>query len=51
MHFGGRWVIMPDVQEVKHIKNAKNKVITANATDQNKETTNESFMGVVANVT
>ena len=50
MRFGGRWAIKPDVQEVKHIKNAKNKAITANASDQNNETTNESFMGIVANV-
>ena len=40
-----------DAQETKHIKDAKNKVITANASDQNNETTNESFMGIVANAT
>jgi len=40
-----------DAQEAKHIKDAKNKVITANASDQNNETTNESFMGIVANAT
>ena len=54
MRFGGRWAAKPDVQEAKHIKdakNAKNKVITANASDQNNETTNESFMGIVANAT
>ena len=40
-----------DAQEAKYIKDAKNKVTTANASDQNNETTNESFMGIVANVT
>ena len=51
MRFGGRWAVKPDVQEAKYIKDAKNKVITANTTDQNNETTNESFMGIVANAT
>jgi len=37
---------MPDVQEVKHIKNAKNKVSTANASDKNKGTINKSLMGI-----
>ena len=49
--FGGRWAIMPDVQEVKHIKNAKNKVSTVNASDKNKGTINKSLMSIVANVT
>ena len=35
----------------KNIKDAKNKVITANTSDRNNETTNESFMGIVANAT
>lgn len=51
MRFGGRWAVKPDVQEAKYIKDAKNKVITANTTDQNNETANESFMGIVANAT
>ena len=51
MRFGGRWAIKPDVQEVKHIKNAKNKVSTANASDKNKGTINKSLMSIVANVT
>ena len=41
----------PDVQEVKHIKNAKNKVSTVNASDTNKGTINKSLMSIVANVT
>ena len=40
-----------DVQEKKYIKDAKKKLVTANTTDQNNETTNESFMGIVANAT
>ena len=51
MRFGGRWAAKPDVQEAKHIKDAKKKMVTANASDQNNETTNESFMGIVANAT
>ena len=51
MRFGGRWAVKPDAQEAKYIKDAKNKAITANASDQNNETTNESFMGIVANAT
>ena len=51
MHFGGRWVIMPDVQEAKHIGMDKDYVGEANSSDQVNETTNESFMGIVANVT
>ena len=51
MRFGGRWAAKPDVQEAKYIKDAKKKMVTANASDQNNETTNESFMGIVANAT
>ena len=40
-----------DAQEAKYIEDAENKAITANASDQNNETTNESFMGIVANAT
>ena len=40
-----------DAQEAKYIMDAENKAITANASDQNNETTNESFMGIVANAT
>ena len=51
MRFGGRCAVKPDVQEAKYIKDAKKKMVTANASDQNNETTNESFMGIVANAT
>ena len=40
-----------DAQEAKYIMDAENKVITANTSDRNNETTNESFMGIVANAT
>ncbi len=50
MRFGGRWAIKLGVQEAKHIKNAKNKVSTANASDKNKGTINKSLMSIVANV-
>ena len=40
-----------DAQEAKYIMDAKKKMVTANASDQNNETTNESCMGIVANAT
>ena len=40
-----------NIQEEKNILYADKKAVTANASDQNNETTNESFMGIVANVT
>ena len=40
-----------DVQETKYIDMAKDNVDEANSSDQANETTNESFMGIVANVT
>ena len=51
MHFGGRWAIKFGVQEAKHIGMDKDNVGEANSSDQANETTNESFMGIVANVT
>ena len=40
-----------NIQEEKNILYADKKAVTANASDQNNETTNESFMGIVANAT
>jgi len=40
-----------DVQEKKYINKAKNNVDETNSSDQANGTTNESFMGIVANVT
>ena len=40
-----------NIQEEKNILYADKKAVTANASDQNNETINESFMGIVANAT
>jgi len=40
-----------DAQEKKYIDMAKDNVDETNSSDQANETTNESFMGIVANVT
>ena len=40
-----------DVQETKYIDMAKDNVDEANSSDQANETTNKSFMGIVANAT
>ena len=40
-----------NVQEAKYIDMAKDNADETNRSDQDNETTNESFMGIVANVT
>ena len=40
-----------DAQEKKYIDMAKDNVDETNSSDQANETTNDSFMGIVANVT
>ena len=40
-----------NIQEEKNILYADKKAVTANATDQDNGTINESFMGIVANAT
>ena len=49
--FSGQTSPYSDVQEKKYINKAKDNVDETNSSDQANETTNESFMGIVANVT
>ena len=51
MRFGGRWADYSNVQEAKYIDMGKDNAKKTNSSVQNNETTNESFMGIVANAT